>query len=115
MSWNPKEAKEVLDRSHKVIFVRSVKKIAGYKFKSGRELVLSIENLTQVTLYVSRIPYNMIDVEFITKYMPTTLRSGRNADINAVCPSLGYDQKAYSIKINNEIALKCFLDWYQYA
>ena len=66
MSWNPKEAKEVLDRSHKVIFVRSVKKIAGYKFKSGRELVLSIENLTQVTLYVSRIPYNMIDVDITT-------------------------------------------------
>lgn len=115
MTWNPEKARKILDASHTATFCRSVKKISGFQFESDRELVLLEENKNKVTLYVAVAPHNMPDVEVQEEYFPSSSKSGRHADIEAVSRSLGYDHTAYRVHIKSEKALECFIHWYQYA
>ncbi|MBW9261725.1 MAG: hypothetical protein K1564_09175 [Candidatus Thiodiazotropha sp. (ex. Lucinisca nassula)] len=115
MTWNPKEAEQALDASLLVKPTRSVKKIAGYKFNSDRELVLLKENESKVTVYVDVAPTNMPDVVLEKEYPPSTNNEGRHADIEAVARSLGYSYTAYKVHIKSRAGLTMLLNWAQYA
>ncbi len=115
MTWNPIEARKVLDRSTTCKFIRSVKKISGFSFESTRELVLLEENISKVSIYVSVAPYHMPDVNVEDEYPPTSTKSGRHADIESVSRTLGFKHQAYRLHIKNEAALIIFLEWYKYA
>jgi len=115
MSWSPVVAKKVLLANSLVTFSREVDKVSGFVFKSGRELALIQENTKKVSIYVSVAPINMPYVEVDRIYEPTMTKSGRNADVEAVCRTLGYEYQAFSLHIKTSAAFQLLLNWYQYA
>jgi len=115
VSWNPVKAKNLLDTSPLTSFVREVNKVSGFEFESGRELALIRENKEKVSVYVSIAPQNMHGVKIDREYTPTDLKSGRNADVEAVSRSLGFSHTAYSLHVQSEEAFHKLLNWYQYA
>tara|TARA_R110001606_G_C15244106_1_gene636614 strand:- start:118 stop:465 length:348 start_codon:yes stop_codon:yes gene_type:complete len=115
MAWNPKEAETALNDSLLVKTTRSVKKIAGYKFNSGRELVLLKENDSKVSIYVDVAPTNMPDIVVETEYQPNPNKEGRHADLEAVARSLGFSFTAYKVHVKSKAGLTMLLNWIQYA
>ncbi|RAP59697.1 hypothetical protein [Oleiagrimonas sp. MCCC 1A03011] len=115
MAWNPIEAEALLNESEHLQPTRLVKKIAGFVFPSGRELVLSRENDSEVTLYVDAAPGHMPDVQIKKVYEPTDRRMGRHADIESVARSLGYSYKAIRVHVKSRTGLELLLHWLRYA
>lgn len=115
MAWNPIEAEASLNDSAHLQYTRSVKKIAGFVFSSGRELVLSKENESKVTIYVDAAPEHMPDVVIEKVYEPTSERKGRHADIESVARSLGYSRKAIRLHVKSRAGLELLLNWLRYA
>jgi hypothetical protein len=115
MTWTPKEAQSMLNHSGIVLSTRSVVKISGYKFRSGRELVLLTENTSKVSIYVDIAPMNMPDVVIQQEYNPTSSRSGRHADIESVARTLGYSYRTYRLNVISPRGLELLLNWLKYA
>jgi hypothetical protein len=115
MTWNPTKAKKILASTSLVKPTRAVKKISGYLFKSGRELILLEENSDKVSVYVAVAPFNMPNVVIEMEYPPTSDKRGRHANIEGVAKSLGFSYRAYRLHIHSELGLEQFIAWYQYA
>ena len=115
MSWKPSVAKKLLDKSVHLENTRGVKKIEGYKFKSQRELVLATENLSKVVVYTAIAPFHMPGVNVEQEYLPTKVKSGRHADIEAVARTLGYSFKAYRLHIESAKSMETLVEWLKHA
>ncbi len=115
MSWNPKQAEEVLNASALTEKIGSTEKILAYKFESNREIALSIQNTTKVSVYVSKYPENLSGIVLTDTYPPTSKREGRHSNIDSLTKTLGYAHKAYLLEVKSMEELKKLLHWYQYA
>lgn len=115
MSWNPVEARKCLNASPLVEFIREVDKLAAFKFRSGRELVLIKENTNKVSLYLSVAPQNMPDVILDGVYPPSSKRVGRHANLASLTQTLGFKHHAFKVEVKSAAGLALLLAWYQYA
>ncbi|MBY6220853.1 hypothetical protein [Marinobacter nauticus] len=115
MAWNPTEAETFLKDAAHLQHTRAVKKITGFVFSSGRELVLAKENESKVTIYVNAAPEHMPDVIVEKVYEPTSERKGRHADIESVAQSLGYSFRAIRLHVKSRAGLDLLLNWLRYA
>jgi len=115
LAWNPIEAEKVLKASPLVTYGRTLKKLVGFRARSGRELAVSSENTLRVTIYLSVAPCNMPDVCIEGSGDPAATCKAREADLNALCPTLGLAHPAQRLNVKSKDALEALVYWYQYA
>lgn len=115
MTWNPTQARTLLNISPLVCFIDERNKLSSFKTKSGQELALIEENSFKVSIYLSRIPYHMPMVTLDGIYEPNAYKKGRHSNLALITETLGFEYKAFKAHVKSEAALECLLEWYQYA
>jgi hypothetical protein len=115
MSWNPSKAEEILATNPLVELLGKTDKILAYKFDSSRELALSIQNKTKVSVNVSAYPENLPGIVLSATYPPTKEKEGRHSNLESLTKTLGYENKAYMLEVQSMESMNKLLHWYQYA
>jgi hypothetical protein len=115
MSWNPKEARKLLNNSSLTTYLDEKDKLVSYKMISGRELALIEENKFKVSLYVEIVPSELADVMLTKTYEPAKNKRGRHSNLELITSKLGFNNEAYLLHVKSETGLINLLDWYQRA
>ena len=115
MSWNPKEARKLLDKSSLTTSLDEMDKLVSYKMLSGRELALIEENKFKVSIYVEISPSELDDVMLTRTYEQTKNKRGRHSNLEVITHKLGFNNEAHLLHVKSETGLINLLDWYQGA
>lgn len=115
MTWNPSQARTLLDSNPLLNLSDEKKKLSAFKLNSGRELALIEENKSKVSIYLSCAPLHMPDVFLDETYEPSSSKKGRHSNLALITESLGFEHKVYKVHVKSDIALKRLIEWYQYA
>ncbi|WP_064608963.1 hypothetical protein [Photobacterium sp. J15] len=115
MSWDPKKARNLLDKSSLTTYLNEMDKLVSYKMLSGRELALIEENKFKVSIYVEIAPSELDDVILTKTYEPTKNKRGRHSNLELITSKLGFNNEAHLLHVQSETGLINLLDWYQRA
>jgi hypothetical protein len=115
MSWNPIEARKLLDKSSLTTYLNEKDKLVSYKMLSGKELALIEENKFKVSIYVEIAPLGLDDVILTKTYTPTRNKRGRHSNLELITSKLGFSNEAHLLHVKSETGLIDLLDWYQSA